>query len=380
VTEQVEFAVVGGGLLGLTTARALGRRGKEVLLLERDTVGNERAGSKGSARIFRFGYDEPFYVKMAIDALPMWRELEDESGRSLLSVTGQFSFGESLDLLRAAMTSAGAPFEDLDSQEAARLVPELRIDGPALYEPGSGVLAADQCLDTLRHASVASGVEVTEGRRVTSLAESDGVVHLETDAGRVSASVAIVCAGHWSAELLGSAGIELYLTTTLEQVAYLSPVTGHDVEVPVFIERGDPEQPWVYGLPAGSSGLLKVALHGSGLVAHPDDSPLDPEPMLLADLAERCEILLPGHHAVPVSTERCFYDSSADGDFVIDRVGRIVIGAGTTGHGFKFGPLLGEMLADLATGAPPPTDIERFSARRSAVATEPADNLGIARR
>ena len=204
MTEQVEFAVVGGGLLGLATARALGRRGKEVLLLERDTVGNERAGSKGSARIFRFGYDEPFYVKLAMDALPMWRELEDESGRALLSVTGQLSFGESLDLLRAAMSAAGAPFEDLDSAKAERRVPELRIDGPALYEPGSGVLAADHCLDALRHVSLASGVEVTEGRRVTSLTEADGVVHLETDAGRVSASVAVVCAGHWSAELLGA--------------------------------------------------------------------------------------------------------------------------------------------------------------------------------
>ena len=85
---------------------------------------------------------------------------------------------------------------------------------------------------------------------------------------------------------------------------------------------------------------------------------------------------------VPVSTERCFYDSSADGDFVVDRVGRIVIGAGTTGHGFKFGPLLGEMLADLATGTPPrhEIEIERFSARRRAVATKPEGGIGIARR
>jgi sarcosine oxidase len=81
-----------------------------------------------------------------------------------------------------------------------------------------------------------------------------------------------------------------------------------------------------------------------------------------------------------VSTERCFYDSSADGDFVIDRVGRVVVGAGTTGHGFKFGPLLGELLADLATGSPPRTEIERFSAHRKAVATKPKGSLGIARR
>ena len=380
MTEHVEFAIVGGGLLGLSTARALGRRGHEVLLLERDTVGNDRAGSKGSARIFRFGYDDPFYVQMALAALPMWRELEEESGRELLSVTGQLSFGESLDLLRAAMTSAGAPFEDLDRIEVARRVPALHTDAPAVFEPGSGVLAADRCLAALRHASEASKVVVTEGCRVTSLGDADGLVHLETHDGTVTASVAVVCAGHWSADLLASAGIELHLLPTLEQVAYLSPVTGHDAEVPVFIERGDASRPWVYGLPAGSPGLLKVALHGAGMVAHPDDSPLDPEPRLLADLVDQCARLLPTHHQVPVTTERCFYDSSEDGDFVIDRLGRVVIGAGTTGHGFKFGPLLGELLADLATGAPSRLDLERFSARRPSVASKPGGKVRMTRR
>lgn len=380
MTERVEFAVIGGGLLGLSTARALGRRGHEVLLLERDTIGNARAGSKGSARIFRFGYDDPFYVRMALAALPMWRELEEESGRKLLSVTGQLSFGESLDLLRAAMASAGAPFEDLDRTEVARRVPALHVGAPAVFESGSGVLAADRCLAALRHASDESKVVVTEGCRVVSLEEVDGLVHLETDNGTVTASVAVVCAGHWSADLLVSAGIELHLAPTLEQVAYLSPVTGNDAEVPVFIERGDASRPWIYGLPAGSPGLLKVALHGAGVVAHPDDSPLDPEPRLLADLVEQCARLLPTHHPVPVSTERCFYDSSEDGDFVIDRLGGVVIGAGTSGHGFKFGPLLGELLADLATGAPPRVELERFNARRPSVAAKREGKPGMTRR
>ena len=88
MSEEVEFAVVGGGLLGLATARALGTRGREVLLMERDSVGNERAGSKGTARIFRFGYDDPFYVSMALAALPLWRALEEESGRDLLLSRG----------------------------------------------------------------------------------------------------------------------------------------------------------------------------------------------------------------------------------------------------------------------------------------------------
>ncbi len=377
--------MVGGGLLGLAAARELGRRGRghghEVLLLESSTVGHPRAGSKGTARVFRLGYDDPLYVAMARTAKPMWEELEAESDRTILSVTGQLSFGGGLDVLAAAMTVAGAPFEKLDAAEASKRVPAIQAGGPALFETDSGVLAADHCLAAMRHSAESAGVEVRENTPVISISDEGSRVRIETggttssetanesgsESGTetVSASVAVVCAGHWTSGLLKSAGMGLRLTPTLEQVAYLAPVTGRQSDVPVFIERSSP---WVYGLPAGVPGLLKVALHGAGPVADPDDSPLDPDPALLARLAENSARLLPSYHVEPVSTERCFYDSTADGDFVLDRVGNVVIGAGTTGHGFKFGPLLGEVLADLATGATSRVDLERFSVRRASVA------------
>jgi len=372
---EVELAVVGGGLLGLAAARELGRRGHEVLLMERDEIGNERAGSKGTARVFRLGYDDPFYVHMAVCSKPMWRELEAESDRALLETTGQLSFGQNLEQLRDAMTSAGAPVIGIDPAEVAIRAPGLNVGGPALFEPESGVLAADRCLAALRVSCESAGVEVREHTQVTSMADDGRRVSLDTEhSGTVSASAAVVCAGHWTAGLVGQAGVGLRLSSRLEQVAYMTAVTGHDLQVPIFIERTDP---WLYGLPCGPRGLfepglsepgvLKVALHGAGPVAHPDDSPLDADPKQLSRLAEQCARLLSGYHQRPTSTERCFYDSSPDGDFVLDRVGRIVIGAGTTGHGFKFGPLLGELLADLTVGASPRFDLERFSARRPSV-------------
>ena len=83
--------------------------------------------------------------------------------------------------------------------------------------------------------------------------------------------------------------------------------------------------------------------------------------MRLTDAARR---LLPGLDPAPVAAERCVYDSTADGDFVLDRVGRIVVGCGTSGHAFKFGPLLGELLADLAEERSPVVDVSRFSLSR----------------
>jgi sarcosine oxidase len=358
---------------------------------------------------------------------PMWSELESESGRSLLTDTGQISFGPDLDLLTSAMAAAGAPFEEIDLDEVVRRAPGLNVGDlvgnvggdvggaaaivgglggdvggeaapAAVFEPESGVLAADRCLQALRQSAVSAGASVRERSKVVALSEHGERVHLSVesvqpawsegsfasggsggsgpggspsggsgpDVHELSASCAIVCAGHWTSELLATVGIGLRLVATLEQAVHLSPITGKSSQVPVFIER---QSPWVYGLPTGSegSGLLKIALHHAGPVADPDRTPLDPDPKLLAVIAEHTSRLLPTYHPEPISTERCFYDTSPDEDFVLDRIGRVVIGAGTSGHGFKFGPLLGEMLADLALGEQPRFDLQRFSARRPAV-------------
>jgi sarcosine oxidase len=275
------------------------------------------------------------------------------------------------------MSAAGGPFEDLGPGQATERYPGIRVEGPAIFEPESGVLAADTCLDVLRHLCESSGVDLREGVLVESLASLESLesvesvqsvergVRLRTSEGTVTSSVAVVCAGHWTAPLMIGAHIPLRLTPTLEQVVFLAPHPGKDSEIPIFIEY---EVPGFYGLPSGSPGLLKVALHGAGPVADPDLTPLDPDPHLLATIAAHSERLLRSYHPEPVSTERCFYDTTSDGDFVLDRIGPVVIGAGTTGHGFKFGPLLGELLADLAIGTRPAYDLTRFSARRSAVA------------
>ena len=89
--------------------------------------------------------------------------------------------------------------------------------------------------------------------------------------------------------------------------------------------------------------------------------------------------LLPSLDPEPVETERCVYDNSADTDFVIARTGNIVVGCGTSGHGFKFGPLLGELLADLAEGAPPPIDLGPFGLDRGAPGRASAGGTGDGR-
>ena len=158
---------------------------------------------------------------------------------------------------------------------------------------------------------------------------------------------------------------------SLPQVAYFGPAPGGTPreQPPVFIEWGDD---MIYGLPVPAGGrrggTYKVSHHTPGVALDPydpaDATPKDDDPGCSALSTDAVRRLLPSLDPEPVLTERCVYDNSADGDFVIDRTGQIVVGCGTSGHGFKFGPLLGELLADLADGDTPSIDLRRFGVDR----------------
>lgn len=367
--EQREFAVVGAGLLGLAAARALALRGRDVAVFEQAGVGHPGGGSHGSARIFRLGYPDPEYVVMSRRSRALWRELESAAGQQLLVPAGQLSFGEELDLLAAALAAAGAPGERLTEREASERFPGVVTGGPCLFEPESCVIAAGRVL-----AALAAGVpDLRAGQPVTRVVPDGDRVTVHTAAGPVTARTAIVCAGPWTAGLLAGTGVTLPTTPTLEQVGYVVPGGGGaPADMPIFIRFGD-QTP--YGLPVPGSGRYKIGLHPSGPiggpgrsgpVTRPGENDGTQDPALTRDIAAAVRRFLPGYRPEPVTAERCVYDNTPDEDFVLDRTGPLVIGCGTSGHGFKFGPLLGEWLADLATGAEPAGMPRRFSLARFA--------------
>jgi sarcosine oxidase len=353
---QCDVAVVGAGLLGLASARALTRRGLTVILLEQAQVGHDGCGSKGSCRIFRLGYDDPEWVGMAMRAREPWAELEDECGRRLLEPAPHLTFGDQLDDVHAAMRAAGAPHELLPAAEAAARFPGVAIGGPALLEPQSCVISADAALQAL----AAAVPDIRIGVTVTGIADDGRRVTVRTTSGSVTAGAAVVCAGPWTGALLAGSGIAVPSTPTMEQVGYLAATSGAGPGLPIFICHGPPEP---YGLPVPGAPLYKIGFHHSGPVIDPDHQEQGPDPALTERLVSLARRYVPGLAPDLVRTERCVYDNTPDEDFVVDRVGRVVVGSGTSGHGFKFGPLLGEWLADLATGrgdGPP----SRFSLSR----------------
>jgi sarcosine oxidase len=345
-----DVAIVGAGLLGLAAARALAARDMDFVLLEQAAVGHDGAGSKGSCRIFRLGYPDTGYVTAARQAGELWRELEAQTGRQILVPTPQLTFGPQLTAVHEAMRAAGADCEPISQEEAAERFPGIRLPGPALLETRSSVTVADQALAALAAAARLTdadgqpGKRLRTGVRVTRIADDSRQVSLQTTNGTVTARVAIVTAGPSTAGLL--AGLALPTAPTLEQVAYLAP-SGPRMQTPIFICY-DAQSP--YGLPVPGSDLYKIGIHPSGPPADPAAQSTQPDPALVARLRDVADRYLPGWLPEPVSTERCIYDNSPDEDFIIDRVGNVIVGCGTSGHGFKFGPLLGEWLAALALG------------------------------
>jgi sarcosine oxidase len=357
--QRHQFVVVGGGLLGLSTAWALSRRGHEVVVLEAHSVGHDHSGSKGRARIFRLSYTDPLYVRMARAAGVLWRALEAEAGTTLLHQTGQLNFGQHLNELAGSLGQSGVPIEHLSAQETRERFPDLSVEGPSLFEASSGVLVADRCLQALQRTG---SFEVREGCPVQGVDEDeDGVTITCGDRTRLRADAVIVCAGPATTALLGGARTPAAALPSLQQVVYLQSPSA-ELAVPPFIEWGND---MVYGLPVIGQALVKLSHHTSGPVMADPFDPANDDPDLLAQLRRAAERLLPTCGPEPVATERCHYDATWDGDFLLDRRGRLVVGSGTSGHGFKFGPLLGELLADLATSVDPSFDLRRFSLSRT---------------
>jgi sarcosine oxidase len=363
--ERREVVVVGAGLVGLSVAAELATRGRDVLCLERESVGHPWSGSKGDARIFRLGYDDRLYVEMAKRCLKGWAELEERAGETLLMPCGLVSFGGGLEELAEAMREAGGDPEELDAAQAAARFEGLSLPGAAVVDPSAGVLFADRVLAAL---AATDGVELREGAPAASISDGEDRVVVRSAGGVVEAAVAVVCAGPATSQLVGDAGLSCPTRATLEQVAYFR-LPGDVTELPAVAwragehEPGEPERLVVYGLPSPGQGTYKLGLHYAGPDVVPGSGALEADPVLTARLVEAATELLVGVDPQPALVERCVYDNTPDGDFVLDRAGRIVVGAGTSGHGFKFGPVLGRILADLALGVAPEVDVTRFALR-----------------
>jgi sarcosine oxidase len=367
--ERVDIAVIGAGAMGSATARALARRGVETVLLERFEFGHTRGSSHGPTRIFRIAYPDPLYSAMAQRALTLWRELEADSGERLLVATGGLDAGPSAHLCGQALEIVGAPFEWLTEEEAGERFPAMSFDGlhPILYQPDAAVCLADRTVAAQLRVAAEGGVEARDQVEVLAIEPGADRVRIRLADDDLEARVVVVTAGSWAGELLSGLGMPLDLTPILQTVAYFEPTNPQAAPVPTFIEWAGPDLVW-YALDAAGVGPgLKVGAHVGGVPIDPQDGPFEVDQALAKVESEYVSRRFPGFDPEPVRADTCLYTMTPDEDFVLDRIGPVVVGAGFSGHGFKFAPLIGELLAALALDADPGMDLVRFRASRPAV-------------
>jgi len=363
-------AVVGAGLLGSATARALAARGVPVVLFEQFDLGHARGSSHGATRIFRYSYPDPRYVEMAVRANEAWAALAADAGEELLVRTGGLDAGPGAADCARALAECGVAHSWLTEAQLRDRFPGIGAHPGErmLFQPDSGVCLAGRTVAALQRLARRDGTEIRAGAPVLRIEPQGDRVLLGTAAGEVAARVAVITAGPWAQGLLASALPQVpTLTATVQQIRYFAP-RDPAARWPTLIEWPPSGLCW-YAVPAaGGAPGVKVAAHIPGRPVDPRDGPFtEIDPALEAEAAEYVSDRLPGLEPAGLAAETCLYTMTADEDFVLDRAGPLVVGGGCSGHAFKFGPLLGEMLADLALGRPTRIPRGRFALGRPAL-------------
>ena len=330
MAERADVVVVGAGVMGLAAAWALARAGREPLVLEQFEVGHTHGSSHGATRIFRLAYDEPEWVRLAQEALDLWRELESESGETLLELTGLVDLPEDVDRLTAALDATGTDYEFLTAEELQHRFGLVTDCYKAVWQPDAGIVRSDRAL-----AAFGAGVAIREETRVLAIAPG----RVETDRGMIEADAVVVAAGGWAAQLVPG----LPVTPTRETVSYFE--LADERPVPSVIDYVNRE---TYALTAGP-GRLKVGVHRTGPATDPA-APGAPDPEIVRFASDWAARTFELEQPEPVAVETCIYTNTADAGFVLERHGSVVVCSACSGHGFKFAPAVGKRVAELVAG------------------------------
>jgi len=370
----LQALVIGGGIMGLCTAWGLRRLGCTVTVLEQGEIPNPLGSSGDHHRLIRHAYGpELGYTRLIDPAYAAWDQLWATLGVCHHHPTGTLVMAT--DDLRWAQASlktlaaAGQAVEALTPQMLSEGFPHLRTDGIDLsYRVDSGgALMAWKIVEDLAQYLQFSGVTVASGMHVAEVDPGRGAVVLD-DGTRLGADLVVVAAGPWASRLLPDLGPRV--TPSRQVVIYLQPpadLAEAWETSPMVLDIGG--EGGIYVVPPRGGAGLKVGDHSFSLTGDPDLH-RDPQSDEVDALFEACRTRLKDLDRYQVDEAKtCFYTVQPEEHFIVDRVDRAWVMTGFSGHGFKFGALMGLLTAQAAMGFISPSELQALAAGQ---VTDPA--------
>lgn len=365
MSDRYDVIVVGVGTMGSAACMSLAARGVRVLGLEQFEVPHSFGAHHGQSRLFRTAYYEhPDYVPLLQRSLALWRELERNTGTGLLHLTGGLYVGPDRpngrgggELVPRSIEAAkrfGLEHTPLDRAELARRFPALRVprDFIGVLERDAGFVIPERAVKAMADRAVAAGATVRSREAVLGWSADDRGVEVRTGRGTYRADSLILAGGPWSATLCGNLGVPV--TVTRQIMGWVAPRAGafelgrwpcwaieHEDGGLLY---GTPVLPWHPG--------FKASLHKRAAPCDPGSVDRAPAPGDQGTFREGLQRFLPEADGPLLSMAVCMYDNSPDGHFILGHHPKhrnVTVATGFSGHGFKFAPVIGEALADLAT-------------------------------
>jgi sarcosine oxidase len=366
VTTPYDVVVAGLGGFGSAAAAHLAGRGLRTLGLDPRPPAHTEGASHGETRIVRQVYFEgASYVPLLRRTYELWDDLADAGGQPLLRRTGGLFLGQPhTDVFRGSLDTArhwDLEHEVLDAAEVASRFPALRPppDVLGLYEPQAGVVRPESAVLAHLARAADAGAELRHDEAVTGWTADDDGVRVTTTRGSHHAGALVLAPGRWTPDLLG--GLDLPIRVERRVQHWFAPPSATDFlpgRLPVWIwDRADGTS--MYGAPSQDGATVKAAVHFS--TSRPADSWTPTDVAVL--LAELFPTLGDRH----IREAPCWYALTPDRHFVVGPhpgATRVVLACGFSGHGFKFTPVLGEVLADLVVDGGTRFDLTLFDPRR----------------
>ncbi|XP_070983386.1 peroxisomal sarcosine oxidase [Oncorhynchus clarkii lewisi] len=375
-SQDYDCIVIGAGVQGSFTAYNLAKNNKKTLLLEQFVLPHSRGSSHGQTRIIRKAYDEDYYTHMMEECYQLWSQLEKEANVKLYRRTGLLVMGPEqgdYQVFKSTLERNKVPIVILPREEFSQHIPHVNLSqgNAALVDTTAGVLYADRTLKTVQRQFHKLGGVIKDGQKVIDITPGS-VVTVTTVSGVYRAKRLVITAGPWANTLLSHTGLQLPLQVIKINVCYWSEKIPGSYNVqhrfPCFIQLESEEaKHHIYGLPSNEyPGLMKICYH-TGPETDPDERDRQTDRGDIDILQRYITRCFPGLVPIPAVVESCMYTVTPDEHFILDHHpthSNIVIGAGFSGHGFKFGPIVGKLLCELSQGEVPSYDLSPFRIRR----------------